>query len=455
MLSSLQQSLVIDVLPEMPSNVYDNYLLYQGVKSLLRCDEAEVVEEIARYVISQHRSLRLMSRFVEYTRKTPLPALLTLLAWSRSFLLVHPEDPLSGVAWMARLSNERRALEPLIALSPDVQWTELKFRSRISIRRGVKLTVKNLRSVPRVYKIARRMHRQFEAFKAMRVIELLGYYARYLEFFRRGNFRLAVTSNHSNPHGIAFNLAARKCRVPVALISHGMPVRPVARLKYDLAVVHCEAARRTHVKESCQINRVLIHGRKQDHVAMRKHSLPPQFNVGVFLCKDVNEQRLKSLVDNLISNDRIARILIRPHPKNLWTHIDSWISSHGDARLYKSCESTVIDDLKAIDMVFGGNSSVLIEAVTAGVPSAYIDHLDHGSADLHGFVAAGLIYRSGVDPDLNDVLHFYQRPEWLDTLRCFANIDEDEATVLANTILWIRQLLIGNQVPLQSKASSC
>src|SRR5215216_4186170 len=103
-------------------------LLYSGIKNLLRCDEAEVVEGIARYVISQHRSVRLVSRLVERTRHTPFPALLTLLAWTRSFLVVSPEGPLVGAAWIARLSNERRAIDPLIALAPELRWTELKFR---------------------------------------------------------------------------------------------------------------------------------------------------------------------------------------------------------------------------------------------------------------------------------------------------------------------------------------
>ena len=104
-------------------------------------------------------------------------------------------------------------LQPLMASAPDREWTELKFHSRISIRHAVKLTFQNLRSIRRVYKIGRRMHLHFDSFKAMRVIELLGYYARYLELFSHGRFDLALTSNHSNPHGIAFNLAARKCGV--------------------------------------------------------------------------------------------------------------------------------------------------------------------------------------------------------------------------------------------------
>ena len=415
-----------------------DWLLYRGIKNLLRCDQAEVVEEIARYVISQHRSIRIVSRFVERTRKTPIPALMTLMAWTRSFLVVCPEGPLRGVAWIARLSNERRALEPLIASAPDLEWTELKFQSRVSFRAAVGLTIKNLRSIPRVYKIARRMHLRFESFKAMRVIELLGYYTRYLDLFSRGNVAVAVTSNHSNPHGIAFSLAAQKRGVPVVLISHGMPVRPVARLKYALAVVHCDTASQTYLDEGCQIDRVITHGRKRDYVPLRP--LPPQVNVGIFLCKDVNEPKLQALVENLLTNARVVRILIRPHPKNLWRNIDAWIASCEDERLSRSSRSTVRDDLKDLHLVFGGNSSVLIEAVTAGIPSAYVNDLDHGPADLHRFVAAQLIYYSNVDPNLDEIARFYERPDWSQTLQRFANIEEDEATVMAKAVKVIAEL---------------
>src|SRR6185503_3028508 len=126
-----------------------NCLLYSGIKNLLRSDEAEVVGGIARYVISQYRSVRFVSRLVELTKHTPFPALLTLLAWTRSFLAVCPEGPLVGAAWIARLSNERRALEPLIALSPELEWTELKFQSRMSMSAAFKLTLRNLKYIPR------------------------------------------------------------------------------------------------------------------------------------------------------------------------------------------------------------------------------------------------------------------------------------------------------------------
>ena len=77
---------------------------------------------------------------------------------------------------------------------------------------------------------------------------------------------------------------------------------------------------------------------------------------------------------------------------------------------------------------------MLIDAVTAGVPSAYVDQLDHGSADLHGFIAAGLIYHSSADPDFDELLRFYQQPDWEQKLRSFSNIDEDASTVIAKTL---------------------
>ncbi len=69
-----------------------------------------------------------------------------------------------------------------------------------------------------------------------------------------------------------------------------------------------------------------------------------------------------------------------------------------------------------------------------------MDDLDYGSPDLHRFVAARLIYRCGVDPDLDELQLFYQRPGWDQTLRTFANIDEDESSVLAKTLNVIAEI---------------
>ena len=412
------------------------WLLCRGVKSLLRCDEAEVVEGIARYVISQHRSLRFMSALMERTRGTSIPSAFALAGALMRWLEVRPVGRPDGAVWIARLSNERRAIESLLPRLPEIVWTELKFRWRPDAA-TISALFRIMRSAPttrrRIRRLARRLHRRHEFFKVLRAVELIGYYARYLAIFRQGRFSLAVTSNHSNPHGIAFNLAARKCGVPVVLISHGMPVVPVARLSYDLALVHCEAARQTYLDAGCRMPRVLIHGRRQHHAPMPQGTLPAHLSVGIFLCKDVNEACLRALVARLLGDPRVSRILLRPHPKNLWVGLDAWIDAQSDSRLRRSPCGSVFADIEVSDIVLAGNSSVLVEAVTAGRPGGYVRGLDHGSADLHAFVARGLIYpyteEVGFDPDA--MLHFYRRPDWLSALRLFANVDEYETTVAA------------------------
>jgi hypothetical protein len=422
------------------SDKNDDWLLASGLKSILRCDDAKVVQEIARYVISQHRALSFLSRLIERTRATPLPGVIALIGFLRAFLAVRPGTFGRGIAWIARLSNERKAIEILKRHSADLSWDELKFKSvpdsvaRAALWRSL--------SPRRILRITRLLHRRYEFFKVLRVIELVAYYSRYLEIFRKGQFSLAVTSNHSNPHGIAFNLAARKCRVPVVLVSHGMPIRPVARLHYDLALVHCEAARQTYLQEGCRFDRVLVHGRRQNHLPMPP-ALPERVTMGIFLCKDVNEERLHTLIDHLLEHPVVSRILIRPHPKNLCVDLDKSIARRSDSRLLKMFAETVFSDIEKVNIVLGGNSSVLVDAVTSGRPAGYVPGLDSGSQDLHGFVASGLVCTVEVGPvpfNLDAMLRFYQRPGWSTVLRQFANVEEDDAAVADRAVEIMRAL---------------
>ena len=411
------------------------WLLGRGVRGLLRCDGAETVEGIARYVMSQHGSLRRGSALMERARGTRLPAAAALLGAATRFLEARAGTSDEGAVWVARLGNERRAVESLPHLLPELRWTKWEFRRPpdAAALGALAALARRPASARRLYSLARRLHRSREFFKVLRVAELVGYYARYLALFRGGRFRLAVMSSHSNPHGIAFNLAARRCGVPVVLVTHGMPVRPVAPLSYDLAVVHCEAARQTYLEEGCRMGRVLVHGRRQHHAPMPAGPPPERLAVGVFLCKDVNEARLGELVGRLLADARVSRVLVRPHPKNLWRGLDAWVEACGDRRLVRDRGGTVFEDVAASDIILAGNSSVLVEAVTAGRPAAYVRGIDHGSDDLHAFVSRGLVYpfddARGLDAEATHA--FYLRPEWPAALRLFANVDEDESAAAA------------------------
>ena len=431
-------------LAKIDMGVNSDWLFYCGVRTMLRCDEAEVVEGIARYVISQHRSLRLLSALIEKARNSSLPGFIALIGWLRAFLSVRLPEGREGVTWIARLSNERRAIEPFLPLAPELGWNELKFR--LLPDASALAALARQRSPRRIFRIVRRLHRRYEFFKVLRVVEFMGFYMRYVEIFRRGNFNLALMSSHSNPHGVSFNLAARKFGLPVVLITHGMPIRPVARLTYDLAVVHNEAARRSYAEEGCRMDQSIIHGRRQDYSAM-PNELPASLIVGIFLCKDVNENRLRQLTAELLKVG-VRRVLIRPHPKNLCVGLQKWIQSLKDSRvILSSGGASVSNDIKQVDVVLGGNSSVLVDAVTAGRPAAFVANLDHGPPDLHRFVASGLVYSfddegKTINWDPQSMLRFYRRPAWQTRLRVFANIDEDKEEMQERAIAIMRELAL-------------
>jgi hypothetical protein len=420
------------------------WLLSDGIRNLMRSDQAEIVSEIADYVISQYRVLQISTEFIEKRKGTAIPGFIALLSAVTRFLEVVEDQSGEKIVCVARYDNERKAIDKIRQRLPQIGWSELKFRRRPTFS-GLSALFKELLPLwRRLFRISRRLHRQHKYFRVFRVIELITYYVRYLKIFEKSDFELAITSNHSNPHGIAFNLAARKCGITVVLVTHGMPIRPVARLSYDLAIVHCEIARRIYLDEGCKLGRVLIHGRKQDYAPMPL-SLPERLKIGIFLCKDVNEKGLQELTERLLKNPRVSRVLIRPHPKNLWREIETWIDAVNNPQLQKSESGTVAGDFESLDIVFAGNSSVLVEAVTAGKPGIYVKNLDCGPFDLHRFVERKLIYP--MDDQLNfnfdDILKFYLRPDWLDVLRLFANIDEDETQVEAQIEIMLREILAG------------
>jgi hypothetical protein len=428
---------------ELPGNTDPAWFLCRGVKSILRCDDAEVIAGIAGYVVAQSWGLSILSATIERTRGTSFPPAVAVFGAVRSYLQVRSISSFHGAVWIAKLGNERRELEKLPPLLPEIAWTEIPLRRTPEIS-ALKSGGGVIESLRRLMQLARVLHGKYAFYQVLRALELVGFYTRYLRILESGRFVLAAVSNHSNPHGMAFALAARKRGIPVVLVTHGMPVRPVARLWYDLALVHCEAARCTYEGDGCQIGHVLVRGRRDAYAPMRTGPIPKPLRVGVFLCKDVREGRFRKLVRQLLTDTRVSEVLIRAHPTNFWKGLPDWVASQNDARLRLSNGLSMSTDLEASDIVLAGNSSVLIESVVAGRPAGYVRGLDCGPDDLHGFVAEGLIYPANDDFPLEPekMLAFYGRPEWGAALRVFANVDEDETRVAARFGAALRELML-------------
>jgi hypothetical protein len=415
--------------------------LYRGMKQLLVCDSGDVVAGIVDFVVSQHRGLRLVERAMR--PGNPLAVAVILLNAFRCFVGVECAGHGTAIV-AARRPNERREVARLKRMFPNRDWTDLLFRWRpvaaaSAARQLLRTIVSDCR---RGARLSRTLSRRYGVFRALRAMELVAYYRRYTDLFASRSFQLAVMSSHSNPHGIALNLAARQSGVPVVLITHGMPIRPIARLDYGLAIVECEASRRVYEEAGCRINYVVVKSRKDDYRPMRRCLPTSGLSVGLFLSKDPVEAQIARCLRVLLADSRVGRIMLRPHPVNLWSAMETTVAAFADPRLVLRSSGSLVDDLHGCDLVFGGNSTVLLDAVVSGRPACYVRGFDHGPYDVQDFVHDGLVceWMPQSPVDLADIDRFYGRPAWPAILRRFADIDHAEDEVASAVVAAVNRL---------------
>lgn len=427
-----------------PGSKRPSFALYRGIKQLIVCDSGDVVSGIVGFVVSQNRLLRLLERAM----RPGMPLAIAVIVVNALRCFVGVECSGSGAAVIAaRRPNERREIARLKRMIPNRDWTDLVFRWRL---RPVGSAVGALlRTMPsdcrRAARLARLLSRRYGVFRALRALELIAYYRRYVDLFSARSFQLAVMSSHSNPHGIALNLAAQQCGVPVVLITHGMPVRPIARLDYGLAIMECEASRQVYEEAGCRMNYVVIKSRQGDFRPMRDSMRSDALTVGLFLSKDPVEGQIVRCLRTLLSDPRVARIIIRPHPVNLWSGLAATVTSLDDPRLAVRSSGFLEEDLRHCDLVLGGNSTVLLDAVISGRPACYVRGFDHGPYDVQEFVRDTLIYEWTVECpiDVAAIERFYRRPAWSAVLRRYADIDHADEEVTAAVIAAVNRLAPG------------
>ena len=411
----------------------------------MTCDSGEVVKGILEFVLSQRRWVGLLRQALRGTETTPFAIGVMLLNAVRCYAGISTAGDGDAIV-AARRPNERRAVAELRRMLPGRRWTEVVFRWRLVtvVAALARLAPTIVRDGRRTARLARRVRRRYGLFAALRVLELLAYYRRYLELFASRHPRLAVMSSHSNPHGIALNLVAHRAGVPVALITHGMPVSPIARLDYDVAIVECEASRLVYANAGCRTGTVVIKSRARDHAPMRTPFRTHGVTVGVFLSKDPAEWKVMACLHALLGDRRIAKILVRPHPVNLWRGLAGGIASLDASRVQLRSSALLADDLAPCDLVVAGNSTVLLDSLVAGRPACYVRGFDHGPYDVQSFVRDGLVCElNGFRPiDYDAVAGFYARPEWPRILRQYADVGRDEQAVAREVRAAVNRLTV-------------
>jgi hypothetical protein len=408
--------------------------LYGGVKALLTCDSGDVVSGIVDFVIAQNRALRLLSGAMRRAGGTPIASAIILINALRCYLGIRLTGD-GDVVTIARRPNERRAIEHFTRMADGYRFAELaiEWEPRSMWRTFVGRARYFLRDCVRLRRLARLLCRRYGVFRALRACELVACYTRYLELLDGSSLRAAVLSTHSNPHGIALNLAARRLGTSVVLITHGMPIRPLARLHYDLAIYESVASRRIYDDAGCRMRWTVIKSRRCDYAPMQLPEPAAPATVGIFLSKDPIEGQVMQCLRALMTDYRIVRIVVRPHPVNLWRDLAARVESLRDARVLLQRRTALADDLAMCDVVVGGNSTVLLDAVVAGRPACYVSGLDHGPHDVQDFVKDRLVYEWPAPSRLDFLAleQFYLRRDWPRVLRAYADVDRTDEDVIA------------------------
>jgi hypothetical protein len=421
--------------------------LLTGMRGQIVCDGGEVVAGIVGFVVTRRPALRLLSRLVE--RSVAAATALMLLNAIRCFCGVRCGSG-GGALVAARRPNERCVVDDLRQLLPDLAWTPVVFDWRptsvCAALRTVRTPISDLR---RTAGLARRLNRRYGVFRALRALELIAYYRRYTSLLAARRFALAVMSSHSNPHGISLNAAASREGVPVVLITHGMPVRPIARLDYHLAILECEASRRIYAAAGCRMRHAVIKSRRSDYVQMPAPWPRHWSRVAICLSKDPAADQVMACLRALLADRNVRVVLVRPHPVNLWKGLAGAVASLGDSRVTLSASTCLADDFRRCDLVLGGNSTVLLDALIAGTPSCYVRGLDHGPHDVQDFVRDGVVYElPGLSLDAGAIARFYGRREWPATLRRYAAVDASPEEVAHA----VRTALSGSTLSIRSVA---
>jgi hypothetical protein len=397
------------------------HLLTYAVKQQIESDQRDCARELIRFVLDERPALRVLDRILRRNKANAIPVVFALANGLRCFTRLHASSGTGGALACGLRPNERRALDEVRALVPDLAWDDVQFDLK---RAPASLSLELFRDAKRMMRIARRLQEDTDLVAWLRAIELIGYYARLGQLLTQGRHRVAVLSTYTNPWGIALNIAARRRNIPVVLVTHGSPVGKITRLDYDVAIVDSHVSAAAFREAGCRIGSTIVRSVQSKYRVMKPDGASP-LTVGVFLSK-YPAPAVRSWIDHLLQRREVARIVVRAHPANPAPNVLRELARY--SRVEVSTAATCLADLHRCDVAIAGNSSVHLESVTAGTPTVFVPALDGDALDSYGFANSGLVLTVAKPDELSlPALHrFYAASGWTDVLRTYVEVERSE-----------------------------
>ena len=136
-------------------------------------------------------------------------------------------------------------------------------------------------------------------------------------------------------------------------------------------------------------------------------------SIGIALKSNINDEGLISLLEELFAKEWVREIVVRYHPSTRPAHY----VTQNEKITYKVSKGEAENFFESIDLLISGSTSLVKEALLAGVPVAYNAFLDApGGEDYYAYRSQGIIYDLEGGVFKKDILKkvdlFYNKREW-------------------------------------------
>ena len=382
--------------------------LFKGLQIIKKRDLADLRQSMYQEYLKVHPLSRLIDQYCSKNKESALTSFLYFSYYLFSFLKLEKTGKGKTLTTFD-YKNEKAAITRFFKMN-DLPLEQTVLKSSIlnlgSLLLVFKTGFKDLFRILRFIKLLK--HR--ESFLiTCRVLEFVAYTSFLNQRVDPKDLSTVISSSDVNPNGLALLLFAKKNGLKSIFFNHGLVVKPLPRPYYNLTILECKAI-------------VEVYGEHESICLPVGSSIPKikkidssKLKVGILLSTFPNSKEVISL-GNKVKDLGHELTFIRPHPNELTISF----SAIEDMKFnFPRTQVTNTIDLKkqiqSADLIIGGNSTALLDALLEEVPSLYFEELDNDPKDLFSYLKNNFLPMGG------DFLHnrladevnsFYSNLDW-------------------------------------------
>ncbi len=319
-------------------------------------------------------------------------------------------------------ANEKRAIALVASCigNTKVECTAHGLRHMLSAASFVFAldALRNWRKILQCLRIIHRINRRYAFMPACRTAATLNHYLRFRYELQKSPPRAVLVASDYAPDSLGLAWTARRLGIPTIYIAHAFTAPGSLRppLWFTLSILYGKKMRDYYAAKGSIDGKVVYCGLEGNYRPLMIRNLRQHgMSVGLFLSAPLNISGLKNVITELEKALRPKTIVVRKHPVGIASgDLEPHLREFSTVRITQG--SSLEEDAGDCDLAIVGASSAMLQILKYGVPCLYSPHLECSVEDYNGFVAAKLApgYSSLQSIDINEVIAFYNTPEWPD-----------------------------------------